>query len=1036
MKKMRIFSVVSAIVLVIAIVTCSVLGHKNTSGLAQAAFKDSTKLDGNGNAQGSGGTGGATANSVEYISIDTPDRDYREVGQYDAVLNDKVVCFNDEETKKIYSAIQSIETKATGVYVEVSKDAQSICSLGKGDIFVLEDFGDSPFGETYIGKIVDKVDNGNKVTYTFDNPTFDEVFDKLDLDVSTAFDNSDIGDIVLMDGVSVEYTDDISSHINLTDGNTTRRDRASLFNNIYPGVQVASIGAVKLPGSIALAAAGPEITGTTKKGTGLVYEYEIDILEALGIKEGDKDDDQQITSQEAYGIKVYRIDTKFVSTGKEYTGKYYHTESCSMITTMQSYPNIQRVKVESTVGDERDHGRTPCTICKPQFVDSDEKNDGSAEWESSLTIQGSAGIENIYFKGNLDYDVKSDCLLKDLYFELGGKIVTDTNLVFNGEYSLGGNTTGITLPNGLGKVEGLDEKLFPIACVQFNGTLTPLVLGGSNVALRKLNSNVPISVNALFYVDIKGNLTISASVGFKYEQEFIYKNTVVRDGKWVSEDKLQTNVTKSLNLELTAEFDYDAHVGLSVGFYIFNLNVAEIAVVKVGFEGEGKGSISYSLEFEGPVSDSISKNSDDDPTNDVEETTTPMPTGKFETEFEIYNRMYIKLLELNIRLSVQINFFDIINFSPSIEETACFKDWTVFEWGNKEEMVFELGDGKYSAAVAKDDDAVYYMDSNKSLTKETNNGEKTVLMENVSYICGMDEKYVYVIARNEVTNQDCMYRVNKVQGGGRQIEEDIRYVLEMDDEYIYYTTNFDPSMLKRIKRADLSTSYFANFEDDVEYAKFHGEDMLVAIDRPNNLWGVLREYYIIDDEGEIQESLGLINKEEMGWDVQMKSYTYKVLPITSHMLVSSVGAVSIEVKNEEDKLEKKFIECNGYLFTDNSIYIVRKPEPLSDDPIMLLRVNTYTGEEIPLMELNNADTLFTLYPTNDNGWYYLDQIGDEIQLCKTDAAFSTKTVIDTIDAKKYGVSLSGCKSKRVGDTLYFYNINGTQVISIYRYDLE
>lgn len=1072
-KKLCIWSMVSALLLIAAIVTCVIFDRLHTVKAAEPVFSDMTaqgttdgnsadsmtgeenegspdtegatgEVNGNGDAaEESGNTAGA-----DPITIDTPDSSKKTFGDYSAVLNDKVVLFDDVQTKEIYKAIQTIETKTTGVFVTVSDDNTLLSQLGKGDICVLEDYGDSPFGETYFGKII-KVDKDNgKTTYVFDNPTFDEVFDQLKLDVDSMLDNADIGDVMLMEGVTVEFVDSVSIE-DFNSGSVAAND-AGKEDVSEPMIEAASLSVVDT-----FDVADDTLDVELDTSNGIVFNFSIDLLKALGIGDddnagsnnangngntnnssendnGDDEDDREVSYQEAYGIKVYRMDTVYTLENEEYTvtGTIYHTATCTQANASDLGDGKKTVKVDSTLGDEWKAEHKPCVLCKPQIISSDDSIDGSSKWENSFKIEGKAGVENLYFKGDLDYDIKRVNLLEDLYLEAGGKIVTEAKLLVGGEYTLGGNTTGITLPNGWGKLEGLDEKLYPIACLQYDGKLTPAVLAGSNVALRQINSDMPLSITLLFYIDVKGNLTIQASAGFKYEQEFKYTNTIVKDGKWLWDDKLQTETAKEISFDVSMEYDYDAHIGASVGFYVYNMNVAEIAVIKIGCEGEGTAAMSYAVQFDGPLSGNISNNIDDNPDNDVVIPEQSRPTQKFETEFEFYNRIYIKLIELNIRLSVQIDLFGIIDFSPSFEKDACFIDWTLLEWGNKEETDYDPGEQKYDVAVARDDEAFYYIDTDYSLVSETADKNRMVLMEEVSYICAMDDKYIYVVAENEVTEQDCMYRVDKKRGGGRQIEEDICRVFDMDEKYIYYTTNFDKTMLKRLDRNTLNSHYFADFGREVRCAKFYGDRIFVAEYQPNNLWFELRHYYWLDDEGNVDEDLGLEIDHEDALIVNRDKYSYRFHPVDNDAFTSTVAYIAVVIDGKYQNLS-----ADAFYIREDGIYGLRKPELLTDDLPVFFKFDLSTGEQIDLFEMNSTDTYYTLYGAADGHWYYLEDNEDEIIVRRTDSTFTEKKTIDTINKEKYDISLRGCDVSYSEDCLCFYRVDGIRTRVIYRLEL-
>lgn len=1020
-KKVTVFSIVSSLVLIASILSCSIITHMHTPELVEAMFIDGTNTqEVDGTSENSGGENAGTEDDSEgvvaqnLVSIDTPDKSVESGGEYAAALNDHVVLFDDEETKDIYSSIKTIETKTTGVFVEIAKDTTALAELGKGDICVFEDYGDSPFGETYFGKIVNVEDKGATVIYTFDNPTFDEVFDKLDMDISAEFDNEDIGNMMLAEGVSVEYVDDIGIDVEVSDNRPTNPSYAS-----SGGTTVAK-------------ATKPDVELETSKEEGILFKFDIDLLEALGIKKGDDFEwrGETITSQESFGRTVYRVDRKNSQTGEFEENAYYHTAECPCVINYMNDPT--KKVITSTVGDEAMSKHSACVVCRPPIIDGDDSMDGVSKGEFSFNLSGHAGLKDLTADGDLDWDINRERLLEDLYVETGGIISTEVNLNINGEFEIGANATGITLPRGLGKIEGLDEKLFPLACVQFDTTLVPkpVVLNGSNVALRALTSSMPVSVIFMVYIDIKGNITMTAEAGIRYDQEFRYSNTIVRDGEWVKEENFQREVAKSIYLDVSAEFDYDAHVGCSVGLYIFNLNVAEIAVAKIGVEGEGRGALSYEIFFGRPISGQLKNNFDDDPTNDVVIPETITDTEVLEVEFEIYNRVYVKFIELNIRMSIQLNLLGLIQWSPSLELSECIFDWTIWSCGEKEETAYNPEKSKHSVVCAKDDVARYYIDINGDLIKETSDSQKQMLMEDILYICGIDDKYIYVIARNTITDQDCMYRVEKNLGGGRQIEEDIYHVFLQDDQYIYYTTRFDKTMLKRINRQTLDAEFFCDFDSEVTCVRRYNDKLFVARYINTNLWFSYREYYWVNFDGKIEDSLGLNIPYDQGLLMDAGEYQYKMVPMDETALKTTVASIALHVNDEW-----KSISADGFSIKSNGIYIVQKPDLLSDDPIRLCFINPSTGESKELMELNKAGTLYTIRETATGDWYYLDQVDDEIHVVKTDSTFTAKQIVDTLDAKKYGLNVDKCSVLAVDNTLMFYQMDGNKVISIYRLEL-
>lgn len=172
-----------------------------------------------------------------------------EMYESDAELTDEADCFADKDTDKINNSILSIHTTENG-YVMVVKKGTEMDSLKKDDVFVLEGDENTPFGETYVGKISHITDNGDSLSVNLTEPALDEIFDKLSIDVCDVMQNDEIDEIYLAEGLRLDAGNSSSLKIvsatrgKYSDSSLNNKNR--LVSTFYNGTSLYPVDEVQL----------------------------------------------------------------------------------------------------------------------------------------------------------------------------------------------------------------------------------------------------------------------------------------------------------------------------------------------------------------------------------------------------------------------------------------------------------------------------------------------------------------------------------------------------------------------------------------------------------------------------------------------------------------------------------------------------------------------------------------------------------------------------------------------------------------------
>ena len=885
-----------------------------------------------------------------------------------AVLSSSVKMFTGDSASQINAAIDNVQATNAGLYFDV-EDGTAFEDLGIGDIFYLEGSESSPLGETYIGRITNISDQSGGATYLIEAPMVDEVFDVLRFDYEQVLTTENITDIETLDGVNVTKTDSLSSYFT---------NVSSTFDN------EAEVLPLKSDASVVPLA---DASGTE----GLLFDYNIDLLEAFGLDKNSSPDFQEkydvTESERIQDVKVYRTTT----------GICYHRETC---------PCVGRSKFEMTLTEAADEGFEPCLLCNPPLL----TDGGVSNFDAQLELEGKVGLESIDFGLDYDWDILNGEGLENLSISADGNFLAEAKLNANFEYELSGRTTTLSLPFNTLKLQGLKEKMFPIAFIGFNGSVTPVVSG--NESIRMLTGAVPMTIGVIVYVDLSGNVSIGASAYFSYSQSFQYHNDVVKNGEWTFEQTVETEPSFKAGLEAEVSGDADVHLGCSLSLYVFNLNVVELAAAKVGAEAEGTVKLEYSTDTQNKSENEIS--------------------GSY------YMRLYYKLLELNVKLKTKVKIWSLVNLSSTIDYSYIYLDKTIAEWGLKSPTRFQSGIMSYTAMTAQDANAIYYKDTDGKLIREAE-GYRTVLFDRDFFsICGIDESYLYLLIPNENGVYD-IYRVAlDGSGANKKIAEDISNCLTIDETYIYYVTDFDTTTICRLNREYLKEDTFATFSDDVKYMAAQDADFYVVTEEGGtlaSLFGGTSRCYLLNRSGDIIGDYGTNPEIKNYYLSDNGSYYQAARMVSSGYLRSTASEIHWMSKGKDTTVLAEGI--SGWnAKKDIGIFTTLNNNGTGKAPYKIVLYRAADGSRKDVTEVNSNQAFFTLCQSSGGEWYFFDQTDTELTLYVMDANFNSKKAIKTFSLSEIPYDLSDCSMTIMNKRIYFYTMPDSKTSKVlYRYDL-
>lgn len=880
----------------------------------------------------------------------------------EAVLSSNVYSITGSDAGKVNDSIKSVSPTNLGLYVTVEAGT-ALDNVGFGDVFFLDGSESTPLGEPYFGKVSSVSDNGKDKQFIFETPMVDEVFDLLDLNMEKTVGADDINVIKTIDGVTVTKVDDLYSYFGNSEAEADTEDPTPL-------------SATDTPAAMPLARESLDVKD------GLLLECDFDLFKAFGM-----DDDDENSKSPKYNT----VEDQMITVYKTRTGKCYHESTCV---------HLRSSKTEITLAAAKEENLRPCKTCNPPVSEA-------SEFEPTMKVTGKVGLEDLSLFFDYDWDIMSGDGLRELSAKVDGTFIFEIGLDANAEFEFGGKATKLIKADSFLKVSGIKEKLFPIAFIGYNGALVTNV-GGGNQTIRALTS-VPVTVGAVFYIDVNGNITVGTSVSFSYTYDFNASYDVVKNGKWAWDKKDSSGESnRTFKLAFEAKGDVDACVGASIGLYIFNLNPFEITPLKVGAEAEGSMEMSLTIDKDG-VTD--------------------------EKSGDLYVRIYAKLIELKVNLKIKAELFSgNLTFGLNLDYSRVLEDVTLAEFGTKNPTRYDKSSMSYGNVTASDLNAFYYKNEDGKLIREVGGQRTDLYTDDFFIICGIDETYIYLLKTNE---NDCydICRVNKNDGNSKTLIENVASSLYFDEDSIYYTTDFTKKTLSKYNRMYDKSNDISTFSEEVSLVRPDGDGLYVVTSGDNFLswlFGSDSAAYHIEKDGSGLVSYGTSFDVSKYHIKKMKNYSYATRYISGGYLRS--GAESVVWISADAASDVTVEGTSGWHPTEEGIFVT-KDDYGSTPSHKIVLYKASDGSTVDVAPVYNTQAFFTLCKGKNGRWYFIDQTNDGLVLCTMNADFSGLNVIQKIDLGGRSVDLDECGTEIYNDQVFFYNMKDNKTEVLYRYNV-
>ncbi len=893
----------------------------------------------------------------------------------EAILSPNISLYDTEESKAIESSILSVSQVDTNLVLDVNKGSP-MESLEKGDVFFIQGTTDSFLGEAYFGKVSSKIEQEGYYTYAIETPMIDEVFDYIDIDYSQDMSYSNISNIETPEGVTVSAVDNLSSKFNMNSGVV---QTGSLSNTNITLLSTTSSSNIKT-------------LGADDKKDDIYIEFNLDIiklLRQLGVipeKENVSKDDPDLPS-EGVLYTVYYTNT----------GLCYHTETCHCLTNS---------KYSTSISGAKSMGLRACKICNPF--------DGSWENESSLTLSGKVGLEDLMFSIMSEGDAWTiEKGFENLSIKTEGNFIAEAKLAGDFEFEFSGDETKIVVgkdeKNAILTLEGLKQKLFPIAFISYDGTWNVKIGPNSDKV------DMPLTIGLMIYTDIYGNITAGAEVYCSYTQPIEYNFDVFKDGKFLgigatdNEEEPTTSEDAGdfnwgLKIEAKADVDFQA-LGGSVMLYVGNMNVLELSLVRFGAEAQG------TLAF-----DSSEYHNDN---------------YGFSAQGKVC--IYAELLELDLKVKAKtkwgLNGAIDANLGP-------WKRWELGKFGNTDVEAsthFNSSTMYVNNIIAGDSKSIYYKDEQGNLIAEKDSYKTVIYDDEFFVICGIDDSYIYLLKRSE--NNSSLYDLYRIRKDGtseRRIVEEIKNFMECDETYFYYTLGDDTQTIMRLRRSDLEEESFASFDAEVAYMKKQNDGFYV--ETTSGFWFLTTiKYYLLNSNGEIVEHYGE-NPAVSQYLLYEYDDFYMATKIVSNGFLRDTASEIYWLSLDKQNYVKAESLAGWTPSEEYGIFVLTDGDENHNYQIKLYCAEN--GELVSVVGVNSNQAHFTMVQDDYGTWYYIDETETGLTLYAMNENFENRRIIEELSYEEFPVNLETCGMILMDGTIWFYEMPDEYTANVlYRYSL-
>ena len=912
-------------------------------------------------------------------ALQQQERPKLEKDQIDATFNPNVKLITADDAAAVNNAITAVNYYTDGVRIQVGKGTK-FAELGVGDVFYLEGSPMTPLTQTYIGKVESVTPNDAGAAYFVTMPAIDEVFDDLHFDVAQVLDKDTINvvqaaeGVTLAEGVGPEVVNTAAPQEGLVAHTLTHID-AGQAPEVMPLDEDQGFG-----------------------GKEELLKFEVDLLKILKLKPKEEPKNEKVPPQEYKNVTVY--------TPK--LGQCYHLKDCPGMANAKE-KNPVKLSVILEEGKYR-----PCQTCNPPVAKD-------YQVEPKLTLSGGVGFEKIDLHAVCDWNVWGG--MENLSVTASGTFQAHTTLTSSLELELNSGRT--ELGGDSAKLQGLNKKAFPIAFVGINVTLTPVEATG-NTALDAVTSGVPATVGAMIYVDLSGKVTVTGTVSLEYTRPISASYVLYEDGKFVNKlnyEKGNNDLTFTMGTEAT--WEADAHFGASAMLYLFNVNIVDLSLVKLGAEVEGGACLKFTAHL----------------LHNDQDAQTEVPTGnptEYEASFHNYVRIYLKLLELNINISASVELLGATELSHSFEWSKALVDLTIWQAGTHKPARYVEGAMSYNHVTAKNGDILFYKDLNGTLVRQEGVLVRPIYSTGFFAICGIDESYIYLLVPEAIGSYSVV-RVDHYGNNSRVILTGVANALMQDDTYMYYTTVITPSTARRIDRSSLEKSEFYSAEHPVQSLHIQEDGYYLTAEKSDFmsiLFGGTYYRFLLSKDGALLKAYPTSPAPS---DCQLRdqgSYYAAVSTASAGYPRSSATAVYWLAGDKSSSVLTQGV--SGWNYAACGIFTVQNNPEYGEGahPYVLTLYSAADGANRKLVGLYSDQALFTICQTEDGTWYYLDETQDKVILYSMDSNFRNLQEVTSYDRAQAPFSLSSCAMVLQDNTLYFYTMPDDNTCTIIdRYDL-
>lgn len=194
---------------------------------------------------------------------------------------------------------------------------------------------------------------------------------------------------------------------------------------------------------------------------------------------------------------------------------------------------------------------------------------------SKIEVSGKVGLEDFNIDVNVNYDALNNNGMQNLTVNADGNLYEDVNV------------------NAVFKLESDDNgnHLFPIAFIEFESVINPHYY--SNEDIRTLSGSIPITIEMVIYVDVEGNITQSLNAHFSLSQNFDCDYNIVENSEWIWDVQSEASTTQNVDFNTEMSGKSDSCLGTSLSFCVFNLDLLDLEIARLGAESEGVLKIDY-----------------------------------------------------------------------------------------------------------------------------------------------------------------------------------------------------------------------------------------------------------------------------------------------------------------------------------------------------------------------------------------------------------------------------------------------------------